>query len=75
MSLPQCSVNIIPQDHIDDEPVRFTTLIPPLGNQAILPTPTIIVSTVHYSSQYFLTINSPILNTELTVITSCFKDE
>ena len=27
-------MNIIPQDQTDDEPLRFTTPIPPLRNQA-----------------------------------------
>ena len=85
--MPQCSVNIIPQDQIDDEPLRFTTSIPPLRNQAILATPAISVSTAQYSSQYFLTMNSPMLSSKLTameikmcgkmmmIITSYFKDE
>ena len=86
--LSQCSVNvdIIPQDQIDDESIWFTTPIPPLRNQAILATATISVSTTCYSSQYFLTVNSPMLNSKLTaleikmcgkimVITSYFKNK
>ena len=83
---PQCSVNIIPQDQLDDATIRFTTPITPLGNQAILATPDVTVVTVPYSSQCFLTINSPMLSSKLTaletkmcvkmmVITSYFKDE
>ena len=79
-------VNIILQEQIDDAPVRFTTPIPPLRNQAILATPAISVITTHYSSQYFLTMNSPMLSSKLTaletkmcgkmmVITSYFRDE
>ena len=79
-------MNIIPQDQIDDEPLRFTTPIPPLSNQAILATPAISVSTTHYSSQYFSFMNSPMLSSKLTVletkmcdkmmvITSYFEDE
>ena len=79
-------MNIIPQDQIDNEPVRFTTSIPPLCNQAALATPTNSVGTTHYSSQYFLTMNSPMLCSKLAaletkmcgkmmVITSYFKDE
>ena len=66
--MPQCSVNITPQDQIDDEPVLFTTPVPPLRNQAILATPAISVSTTHYSSQYFLTMNSPMLCSKLTAL-------
>ena len=84
--LSQCSVKIIPQDQIDDEPLRFTTPIPPLRNQSILATTAISVSATHYSSQYFLTINSPMLCSKLTalekkvcgkmmLITSYFKNE
>ena len=79
-------MNIIPQDQIDDEPLRFTTPIPPLRNNAILATSAISVSTIHYSSKNFLTMNSPMLSSKLTaletkmcgkmmVITSYFKDE
>ena len=79
-------VNIIPQDQIDDEPIRFSTPIPPFPNQAILATAAISVTTTHYSSQYFLTMNSPMLSSKLTtletkmcgkmmVIISYFKDE
>ena len=52
-SLPQCSVSIILQDQIDDEPIRFTTPIPPLRNQAILATTAISVSSTPYTLQYF----------------------
>ena len=65
--------------------MRFTTPIPPLHNQAILATPAISFGTTHYRSQYFLTMNSPMLSSKLTVleikmyvkmmvITSYFKD-
>ena len=85
-SWPQCSVNIILQEQIDDAPIRFTTPIPPLRNQAILATPAISVITTHYSSQYFLTMNSPMMSSKLTaletkmcgkmmVFTSSFRDE
>ena len=58
--LPQFSVKVTPQDQTDDEPIRFTTPTPPLRNQAILATP---ISTVHNSySQYFLTMNCPMLS-------------
>ena len=67
-TLFHCSLNIIPQDQIDDEPLRFTTPIPPLRNQAILATPVISVSTAHYSSQYFLTIDNLMLSSKLTVL-------
>ena len=86
--LLQCSVNvnIIPQDQIDDEPIRFITPTPPLRNQLILATAAISVSTTYYSSQYFLTMNSPMLSSKPTaletkmcgkmmVITFYFKDE
>ena len=83
---PQSSVNIILQDQIDDTPIRFTTPIPPLRNQARLETPAISVITTPYSSQCFLTMNNPMLSSKLTpletkmcvkmmVITSYFKDE
>ena len=79
-------MNIILQDEVDDEPLPFTTPIPPLRNQAVLATPAIIVGTTHYSSQHFLNMNSPMLCSKLTaletkmcgkmmVITSYFKDE
>ena len=79
-------MNIILQDQIDDAPIRFTTPIPPLRNQAILATPAVSVITTPYSSQCFLTMNSPVLSSELTaletkmygkmmVITFYFKDE
>ena len=79
-------MNIIPQDQIDDEPIWFTTPISLLRNQAILATPAISVSKTHYSSRYFLTMNSPMLISKPTaletkmcgkmmVITSYFKDE
>ena len=64
--LPKCSVNIIPQDQIDDEP--FTTPIPPLHNHAILATTAISITTTHYSPQYFLTMNSPTLCSKLTAL-------
>ena len=51
--LCKTSVNIIPQDQIDDEHIRFNTPIPPLRNQAILAAPAISISTTHYGSQYF----------------------
>ena len=66
--LPQCSVNIIPQDQIDDEPIGFTTPIPPSCNQAIIATLTIIVSTTLYISHYFLTMNSLMLSSKLTAL-------
>ena len=58
----------------------------PLRNQTKLAAPAISVSTTHYSSQYFLTMNIPMLISKLTaletkmcgkmmVITSYFKDE
>ena len=79
-------MNIILQDQIDDAPIRFTTPVPRLRNQAILATPTISVITTSYSSQCFLTMNSPMLSSKLTaletkrcgrmmVITCYFKDE
>ena len=55
--LSQYSVNIIPQDQIDDEP--------PVWNQSILATPDICVSTTPNSSQHFLTMNSPMLSSKL----------
>ena len=75
-------MNIIPQYKL----LRFTTPTPPLHNQAILATPAVSVSTTHYSLQYFLNMNSPMLCSKLTaletkmcgkmmVITSYFKDE
>ena len=75
-------MNNIPQDQIDDEPIGFTISRPPLRNQAILATPDISVST----TQYFLTMNSPMLSSKLTaletkmrvkmmVIKSYFKNE
>ena len=68
----QCSVNIILQDQIDDAPIRFTTPIPPLRNQAILATPAVSVITTPYSSQCFLTMSSPMLSSELTALeTKC----
>ena len=66
--MPHYSVNIIPQDQIDDGPILFTTPIPPLRNKAILTTPAISVSTTPYSSQYFLTMNSPMLSSMLTAL-------
>ena len=59
---------------------------PFLRNQAILAIATISVSTTRYSSQYILTMNSPMLNSNLTaletktcgkmmVITSYFKND
>ena len=82
MPLPQFSMNNIPQDQIDDEPIGFTISIPPLRNQAMLATPDISVS----ATQYFLTMNSPMLSSKLTalktkmrvkmmVIKSYFKNE
>ena len=79
-------MNIILQDQIDDATIRFTTPIPPLRNQAIFTTHAIGVITTPHSSQCFLTMNSPMLNSELTafetkmcgkmmVIISYFKDE
>lgn len=84
--MPQCSVNIKSQDQADDEPLRFTASTPPLRNQAILVITATSVSTAHYSSQYFLAMNNPILSSNLTalekkicgkvvVITPYFKDE
>ena len=79
-------MNIIPQVQFDDEPIRFIIPTPPLGNQAILAAPAINVSITHYSSQYFLTMNSPVLSCskrtaletkmcgQMMVITSYFKD-
>lgn len=63
-----------------------TTPISPLGNQTILATPAISVSTTPYSLQYIFTMNSPILSSKLTtmetkmcgkmmIITSYFKLE
>ena len=68
--MPQCNVNVnfIPQDQIDDEPIWLTKPIPPLHNQVILATAAINVSTTHYSSQYFLTMNSPMLSSKLTAL-------
>ena len=62
------------------------TPITPLRNQAILATPAISVITTPYSSQCFLTMNSPMLSSKLTaletkmcgkmmVIASYFKNE
>ena len=79
-------MNIIPQDQIDDESIRFAAPIPSLRNQAILAIAAISVSTTRYSSQYFLTMNSPMLTSKLIaletkicgkmmVITFYFKDE
>ena len=84
--MPQCNVNIIPQDQTDDEPIRFTTPVPPFRNQAILVPPAISVITTPYSSQCFLIMNSPMLSSKLAalvtkmcgkmiVITFYFKDE
>ena len=86
LPFPQWSVNIVPQDQIDDKPLRFTTPILTLRNEAILATAPVSVSITHYSSQYFLTTNSPMLCSKLTaletkmcgnmmVIASYFKDE
>ena len=83
---PPCSVNIIHQYQIDDTPIRFTTPIPPLCNQAIQATLAISVITAPYSSPCFPTMNSPMLSSKLTalerkmcdkmmVLTSYFKDE
>ena len=82
-------MNIIPQDQTEHEPIRFISPIPPWPNQAILVTPAISVSTIPYSSQYFMnnpTVNNPILSSKLTaletklggemvVITSYFMNE
>ena len=79
-------MNIILKDQIEDAPIRFTTPLPHLRNQAILATPTDSVITDSYSSQCFLTMNSPMLSSKPTalekkmcgkmvVITSYFKDE
>ena len=79
-------MNIILQDQVDDAPIRFTTPIPLLRNQAILVTPVISVITTPYSSQCFLSMNSPMLSSKLTaleikmcgkimVVTSYFKNE
>ena len=79
-------MNIILQDQLDDAPIRFTTPIPPLRNQAILSTPAVGVITTSYSSQCVLTMNSPTLSSKLTaletkmcgkmmVVTSDFKYE
>ena len=48
----QCSVNIILQDQIEDEPIQLTTQIPALRNQAILATPAISAITTSYSSVF-----------------------
>ena len=61
-SWPQCSVNIILQDQIEDAPIQLTTQIPALRNQAILATPAISAITTSYSSQCFLAMNSPMLS-------------
>ena len=76
---------IVPKDQIDDEPIQFTTSIPPLRNQVILATPAISLGTTLYSSQYFLTTNSLLMSSKLTalgtryckmvVITSYLKNE
>ena len=66
--------------------MRFTRPILPLRNQAILPTPAFSVITTSYSSQCFLTTNSPMLSSKLIaletkmcrkmmLITSYFKGE
>ena len=79
-------MNIILQDQLDDAPIQFTTPIPPLRNKAMLATPAIRFITTPYSSQCFLTMNSPMLSSKLTaletkifgkmmVVTSYFKDE
>ena len=65
---PQCSVNIVLQDQIDNAPLRFTTPVPPLRNQAILTTPDIRVITIPYSSQCFLTTHRPMLSSKLTAL-------
>ena len=59
-------MNIILQDQIDDAPIRFTTPTPTLRNQALLATPAVSVNTTPYSSQYFLTMNSPMSSSKLT---------
>ena len=62
-----CSnVNIILQDQIDDAPIRFTTPTPTLRNQALVATPAVSVITTPYSSQDFLTMNSPMSSSKLT---------
>ena len=79
-------MNIILQDQIDDAPIQVTTQITPLRNQAILAAPVISVIITPYSSQCFLTMNSPMLSSKLTaletkmcgkmmVVTSYFKNE
>ena len=79
-------MNIILKDQIDDAPIRFAAPLPHLRNQAILATPAVSVITDSYSSQCFLTMNSPMLSSKPTaletkmcdkmvVITSYFKDE
>ena len=65
---------IVPKDQIDDEPIQFTTSIPPLRNQFILATPAISLGTTLYSSQYFLTTNSLLMSSKLTALgTRCCK--
>ena len=66
--LRQCSVSIILQDQTDDAPIQFATQIHPLLNQAVLATPAIRVITTPYSSQCFLTMNSPMLSSKLTAL-------
>ena len=79
-------MNVILQDQFDDAPIRFTTPIPPLRNQAILSTPAVRVITTSYSSQCILTMNSPALSSKLAaletkmcgkmmVVITDFKDE
>ena len=79
-------MNIILQDQIDDAPIQVTTQITPLRNQTILAAPVISVIITPYSSQCFLTMNSPMLSSKLTaletkmcgkmmVVTSYFKNE
>ena len=61
-------MNIILQDQIDDAPIQVTTQITPLRNQAILAAPVISVIITPYSSQCFLTMNSPMLSSKLTAL-------
>ena len=61
-------MNVILQDQLDDAPIRFTTPVPTLRDQVILATPSVSVITTPYSSQCFLTMNSPMLSSKLTAL-------
>ena len=48
--------------------MRFTTPIPLFRNQGVLAAPATSVITTPYSSQCFLTMNSPMLSSKLTAL-------